>query len=330
MTDIVERLAAEFDASPEFVGEILRRRNLLALSQEAPDIDAFRAATGGDWKYVAYSLGTNQRAKRSLDQMFALGSPDRIGRALDVGCGYGGFMRAFVSRGFEANGIEIDGNLAALAELNLGSSKLQGKVYVGDLFSGEFKLGSFDLITVNDVIEHLPDPFGAFNLLARMLSPGGMLGIYAPNGRSIFYATADPHNRVFASSILPGPLASIYAQAMLQVAGYGLGEYLGLDEFSDLCKRNELGFCYRPHDGGERPVDAMKYLDGFIAAFREAEFQSKVTPLVARLVETAIWQYVGEYSLAASRAAAGKNYSGFNDCYLSRAWTIVCKKGSAK
>ncbi len=161
-------------------------------------------ATGDSWKYVSYSLfGTNRRAKLSLDRMFALGSPDKVGSALDVGSGYGGFVKALFSRGFEAYGIEIDRHLAALAELNLRGSNPEGKVYVGDLFSGKLKLGTFDLITVNDVIEHLPDPFGAFNMLAQMLNPGGMLGIYAPNGKSIFYAASDPHNRVFGSAILP-------------------------------------------------------------------------------------------------------------------------------
>lgn len=330
MNHIVEKLAEHFDASPEFVRAILSKRDLIGLTSETPDIDAFVRATGDAWKYVAYSLGTNQRAKVSLDRMFALGAPDRAGAALDIGCGYGGFLKAFVTRGFKAYGVEIDRNLATLAELNLGGSNLDGTVYVGDLFSGDLSLGTFDLITVNDVIEHLPDPIGAFNMLARMLNPGGVIGIYAPNGKSVFYAASDPHNRVFGSSILSGPLAKTYVQAMLNSTGYGLGEYLGLDQFRDLCQRNGLGFRYQAHDGGERPENAMDYLSKFIAAYRDSDFRSRVPPLVARSVEIAIWQYLSEYSDATSRATAGKNYCDFNDIYLTRAWTIVCKKGDQK
>jgi 2-polyprenyl-3-methyl-5-hydroxy-6-metoxy-1,4-benzoquinol methylase len=326
MTYTIEKLAERYDVSREFVRVILNKQNVLELSSESLDIDAFIRATGDAWKYIAYSLGTNQRAKVALDRMFALGTPNRIGTALDIGCGYGGFVKAFLSRGFDAYGVEIDKDLADLAELNLAGINLTGRIYVGDLFSGALSLGTFDLITVNDVIEHLPNPIGAFNMLAKMLNPGGMLGIYAPNGKSIFYAASDPHNRVFGSSILPGPLAKAYVQEMLNATGYGLGEYFELDHYRDLSKRNELNFCFQGHDGGERPENSFDYLSDFTTAFRNSGFRSRVSPLVARSVEIAIWEYISDYSIAASRAVTGSSYCDFNDQYLTRAWTIVCKK----
>lgn len=327
MKSIVEKLAEQFDASPEFVRVILTKHNLVgSLPGTDTDIDAFAKLAGNSWKYVAYALGTNQRAKASLARMLSIAGPDRVGKALDVGCGYGGFMNAFMERGFTAYGVEIDRHLAALARVNLGESNEDAAVYVGDLFSGDLALGKFDLITVNDVIEHLPNPIGAFSSLAAMLNPGGVLGIYAPNGRSIFYASEDPHNRVFGSSILPGPLARTYVQAVLNSTGYSLGEYLGIDVFRDLCDRENLRFHHLPHDGGERPERAADYLSQFIAAFRNSDLHSKVPALVARSVEIAIWGYVAEYAGAASRATAGTGYCEFMGTYLSRAWTIVCKK----
>ena len=317
MSLIVNKLAEQFDASPEFVRKILGKQGLMDVASESRDVDTFAGVAGGAWKYIAYSLGTNQRAKVSLDRMLALATPDQVGRALDVGCGYGGFMNAFIQRGFTASGVEIDGHLAALARVNLGESNEDAAISVGDLFSGDLALGKFDLITVNDVIEHLADPIGAFSTLAAMLNPGGVLGIYAPNGRSIFYASEDPHNRVFGSSILPGPLARTYVQAMLNSTGYGLGEYLGIDVFRDLCDREKLRFHYLPHDGGERPERAADYLSEFIAKFRSSDFRSKVPTLVARSVEIAIWGYVAEYSGAASRATAGTGYCEFKDTYLN-------------
>nr|WP_315481652.1 class I SAM-dependent methyltransferase [uncultured Undibacterium sp.] len=327
MSLIVENLAAQFGASAAFVETILGKRNLIELAAETHDIDAFMQRTGDQWKYISYALGTNQRAKLSLDRMYAIDTPNQVGRALDIGCGYGGFMRVFLDRGFHAYGVEIDSDLAALARLNLsGTDPERSEVYVGDIFSGELSLGTFDLITINDVIEHLPNPIGAFNTLASMLNPGGMLGIYAPNGKSIFYAASDPHNRVFGSSILSGPLAKSYVQAMLKSTGYGLGEYFGLCEFRDLCARNGLSFRHKPHDGGERAENAMDYLAKFTASFQNSEFRTKVPSLIARAVEIEIWQYLSEYTTAAAKAARGTAYCDFNDTYLSRAWTIVCKK----
>lgn len=327
MSHIIEKLAAQFGASTAFVEAILAKRNLIELASESQDIDAFMRLTGDQWKYISYALGTNQRAKLSLDRMSAIDTPNQIGRALDIGCGYGGFMRVFLDKGFRSYGIEIDKDLAALATLNLSDTDPdRSQVFVGDIFSEDLNLGLFDLITINDVIEHLPNPIGAFNTLAGMLNPGGMLGIYAPNGKSIFYAASDPHNRVFGSSILSGPLAKSYVQTMLNSAGYGLGEYFGLGEFRDLCARNGLSFRHKPHDGGERPENAMDYLAKFTASFQNSDFKSKVPFLVARAVEIEVWQYLSEYTAAAAKATRGTAYCDFNDTYLSRAWTIVCKK----
>lgn len=278
MNYIIEKLAGRFDVSQEFVREILTKQDVIGLASESQDIDIFMSATGDAWKYVAYSLGTNLRAKVALDRMFALGTPDHVGSALDIGCGYGGFVKEFVNRGFDAYGVEIDHDLAALAKLNLNGLNSSSNIYVGDLFSGYLNIGTFDLITVNDVIEHLPNPIDAFNMLAKMLNPGGVLGIYAPNGKSIFYATSDPHNRVFGSSILPGPLAKTYVQEILKSAGYGLGEYFELDQYCDLSKRNGLKFYYQPHDGGERPENSFDYLSDFITALRNSDFRSRVPP----------------------------------------------------
>lgn len=326
MNPIVDKLAEQFDASAEFVQAILSSKNYLGLASESTDINGFIDATGDAWKYISYALGTNSRSKHSLDRMLALASPDYVGRALDIGCGYGGFMRAFVDKGFQAHGIEIDSRLAELAKCNLGASCPDSMVYVGDLFSGDLRLGGFDLITINDVFEHLTNPIRAFNMLSEMLNPGGVLGIYAPNGKSIFYATSDPHNRVFASSILPYPLAKSYVQSMLNSSGYGLGEYFSIEQFRDLCRRNGLDFKYRSHDGGERPEYASKYLSDLINTFNQSDFRTKIDPLVVSTIEYYFWQYIREFAEAASNSVSGTDYCDFNDKYLARAWAIVCKK----
>lgn len=204
---MISALADRFDVSPEFVQQIIELRRLSGLAREVSDVNAFIALSGDSWRYVAYALGTNQRAKASLDRMLNLATPDCTGRALDIGCGYGGFLNAFLDRGFEPYGIDVDGSLASLARQNLRDASFEGNVHVGDCFSGDLNLGTFDLITMNDVLEHLPDPLASFTALAGLLNPGGVLAIYAPNGKSIFYVTADPHNGVFGSSVLPGALA---------------------------------------------------------------------------------------------------------------------------
>jgi 2-polyprenyl-3-methyl-5-hydroxy-6-metoxy-1,4-benzoquinol methylase len=326
MSNVINELSTQYDASTDFVQAILSSKNSLALVSESPNLESFIRSTGDAWKYISYALGTNSRGKASLDKMLALASPRQNGRALDIGCGYGGFMRAFAKKGFQAHGIEIDSRLAELCKINLAESSPDSKIYVGDLFSSDLNLGSFDLITINDVFEHLLSPVGAFNILSKMLNPGGVLGIYAPNGKSIFYVNSDPHNRVFAASALPYFLAKPYVQSMLNTSGYGLGEYFSLEQFDDLCKRNELNFKYKSHDGGERPEHAGEYISDLIGNFNKSNFRITLEPIVVSAIECYFWQYVRDFSDAASKAASVTGYCDFNDKYLARAWTIVCKK----
>lgn len=326
MNNIINELSAKYDASPDFVQAILSSKNSLVLASESSGLESFISSSGDAWKYISYALGTNSRSKASLDKMLALASPRQTGRALDIGCGYGGFMRAFAKKGFQAHGIEIDSRLAELCKINLAESSPDSKIYVGDLFSSDLSLGNFDLITINDVFEHLLNPVGAFNILSKMLNPGGVLGIYAPNGKSIFYVNSDPHNRVFAASALPYFLAKPYVQSMLNASGYGLGEYYSLDQFEDLCKRNGLNFKYKPHDGGELPEHAGEYISSLINTFNKSNFRITLEPIVVSAIEYYFWQYIRDFSDAASQAASVTGYCDFNDKYLARAWTIVCKK----
>jgi ubiquinone/menaquinone biosynthesis C-methylase UbiE len=44
-----------------------------------------------------------------------------------------------------------------------------------------FAAGSFDLVTINMVVEHLPDPLSSFREMVRVLSPNGVLILHTPN-----------------------------------------------------------------------------------------------------------------------------------------------------
>lgn len=91
------------------------------------------------------------------------------GRLLDVGCAYGFFLQEAKSH-FEVAGIEIAQEAAAHARAN-GLNVIDG-VADGPTMA---KLGSFDVIVMLDVIEHLPDPRETLALLERHLNPDGII-----------------------------------------------------------------------------------------------------------------------------------------------------------
>lgn len=101
------------------------------------------------------------------------------GRALDVGCANGRFMRALRALGWSCEGVDFNINA-------VNTCRAQGlKVHHGDLESAHYDDASFDLITARHVIEHLPDPSSFVGEAGRILRPGGQLLIATPNSQAL-------------------------------------------------------------------------------------------------------------------------------------------------
>ncbi len=102
-------------------------------------------------------------------------------RILDVGCAAGYFLRVMREQGHEVLGIEPSAAIAGLARQELGDQT----VFVGDLDKAPealgYRPGTFGLVTLWDVIEHIPDPQAALRHLRPMLQPGGKLLLETQN-----------------------------------------------------------------------------------------------------------------------------------------------------
>jgi SAM-dependent methyltransferase len=95
----------------------------------------------------------------------------RDGRLLDLGCAYGFFLKE-ADRFFDACGIELAEDAAEYCR-HEGLKVLSG---VADE-TNMARIGEVDVITLFDVIEHLPNPFESLALCRRHLKPGGIIVI---------------------------------------------------------------------------------------------------------------------------------------------------------
>lgn len=100
---------------------------------------------------------------------------DRFGTAknclLEVGCGSGFFLQEARLRGFQdAWGIEPSQAAAAQA-----APELRSRIICDVLRPGLFPDGTFDVICMFQVFDHLPDPNSALGTCLRMLGPGGLM-----------------------------------------------------------------------------------------------------------------------------------------------------------
>ena len=100
----------------------------------------------------------------------------RPGRLLDVGCGTGVFLDAMRRRGWTVQGVEPTGAALAVARGRFGLD-----VFEGELADAAFPDASFDAVTLWYVIEHVPDPAALLAEVARVLRPGGIAVVSAPN-----------------------------------------------------------------------------------------------------------------------------------------------------
>jgi SAM-dependent methyltransferase len=110
-------------------------------------------------------------------------------RVLDVGCGSGIFLDMARSRGLQTFGVELNANAAQQA-------REKGHTIFTKLLSDldiEQTGGAFDLITLFQVLEHVPDPVRTLREAAELLPKGGFISAAVPAARGLAgFAPMDP------------------------------------------------------------------------------------------------------------------------------------------
>lgn len=198
---------------------------------ELGDYRLFACARCGCWSSDA--LARDARTSFEPDAYFANAEEDRArwadllrragvdaarpARVLDVGCGRGHFLRfvGSVDPAAERCGIELDPARASDAR----AADPEARIAIGSAVEALAELpGTFDLITLWDVFEHLVDPSDVLRALARRLAPGGALFVQTIHehsivprlGRALYVLSAgrvrgparrthEPHHLVFFS-----------------------------------------------------------------------------------------------------------------------------------
>ncbi len=97
------------------------------------------------------------------------------GAVLELGSAHGGFVALLRWAGFEATGLELSPAIAEIAQSLFHVPMLNGPIEDQDLAPG-----SFDVIALMDVMEHLPSPVETMGVCMRLLKPGGFLLIQTP------------------------------------------------------------------------------------------------------------------------------------------------------
>lgn len=174
-------------------------------------------------------------------QPFLSTQPDKL-RVLDVGSGYGHTAAALARRCEAVVGIEPSESLYQFALENYLPAEKGNLQFHCQGTQSLTEADQFDLIVLDNVLEHIPDQPAALANISRALNPGGVLYLLVPNK----LWPIEPHYALPFLSYLPLPLANRY----LRLTGRGNDytdasyspTYFGLNRLLRGCP--ELSFQY--------------------------------------------------------------------------------------
>ena len=98
------------------------------------------------------------------------------GRLLDVGCASGAFMTIAQENHWQPEGIDLNRKVVefCVSHWNLSAT-------YGTLESGKYPEGTFLMVHMGDVLEHVREPLALLEAARQVLRPGGWVVISTPN-----------------------------------------------------------------------------------------------------------------------------------------------------
>jgi ubiquinone/menaquinone biosynthesis C-methylase UbiE len=197
---------------------------MLGGQDKSAEVAFFNAHAAAD----AYDVFTVEAKNRIIDRFCALTGLAPGAKVIDLGCGSGAFTAVLRERGYNVAGVDIAGDLIAVAK-----SKFPGMEFVeGDVEDVPFPTASFDGVLLSGIIHHLPAMERCIAEVGRVLKPGGRFMAFDPNRLNPFmYLYRDPSSPFYSSIGVTKnerPLLPWIAARSFEAGGFEVStDYLG-------------------------------------------------------------------------------------------------------
>lgn len=116
------------------------------------------------------------------------------GRILDIGMGWGLLLKAAKDRGWQVFGIE-----ASSQQIQFAKSQLNIDCSWGIFEEADFSENSFDVATMDNVLEYTLNPKNLLLKINRLLSNDGIVVIRTPNIDGLYYRMSRFFDRIYNS-----------------------------------------------------------------------------------------------------------------------------------
>ena len=176
--------------------------------------------------------GTNPRFARMLNDYLDAMSIERAARVLDMGCGTGLVARAIARRhdfGGHITGVDLSPYLVAVAKRLATEERLADRLEfsTGDVRALNVADGSFDAVIGHTLLSHVEDPLAVLKEAARVVRPGGMIGVFDGDYASLTFEHQDPvkskaYDDALISALVANPRVMRRLPRLLQAAGLEL------------------------------------------------------------------------------------------------------------
>ncbi|MFL5539242.1 MAG: class I SAM-dependent methyltransferase [Longimicrobiaceae bacterium] len=131
-----------------------------------------------EWMETEYTSGYKDLIFRTVLAGLEARVPLHARTLLDLGAHVGRLMAMAASRGWAAEGVELNPSTAAHAARATG---LPVHRMDARALSGQGR--RYGAVTLVDVLEHIPEPVGALEAARTVLAPGGWIAVKVPHGR---------------------------------------------------------------------------------------------------------------------------------------------------
>lgn len=180
-------------------------------------------------------------------------------RVLEIGCGEGGVLKAFINKGCEGVGVELDTPRIDDALKFLAEDVAAGKIrfLAKDIYRVDIEKdfnGKFDIIVLKDVIEHIHDQAKLIGWMKKFLNPGGIVFFGFPP----WYMPFGGHQQMCHSKISRLPYIhllprSLYrwilkkkkepVEALMEIRDTGIS----IERFEKICRQEGYSFLHNRH-----------------------------------------------------------------------------------
>ena len=165
--------------------------------------------------------------------------------ALDVGCGAGLLCEPLARMGAQVTGVDAAPENVAAASVHAEGVGLDIRYMAGEI--GSLDIGTFDLVTAMEVIEHVADKAAFVRELAARLADDGLMVLSTPNrtpqSRLLMIGAAEGLGMIpkgthhWDDFIMPGELGDLLSEAGLSMGeprGIGFSPMKGLHLGDDM------------------------------------------------------------------------------------------------